>query len=100
MQNNLKPARKNRDWQKRRPVNEAPAAGPYWIVLNLSQHRTPIGRPKFPFRHASEEAAMTEARRLAALPNRVGWRFGVFAFCGSAKVESGSIPAEVEQEAA
>lgn len=74
--------------QMQRP-NQGPAEGPYWIVMNLSQHKSLHYRPPaFPFRHPTEEAAVAEAHRLSQQPDHAGWRFGVFAFTGiSVKVE-------------
>lgn len=75
--------------QMQRP-NQGPADGPYWVVMNLSQHKALYYRPpSFHFRHPTEEAAIKEAERLAALPQHAGWRFGVLAFTGiSVKVEA------------
>lgn len=74
--------------QMARP-NQGPVEGPYWIVMNLSQHKVLSYRaPGFPYRHPTEESAIAEANRLAAQPDHVGWRFGVFAYAGiSVKVE-------------
>lgn len=63
--------------------NQGPSDGPYWIVLNLSQHKDlNFKPPSFPFRHATLEAATKEAARLASTPHMIGWRFGVFRFTG------------------
>ena len=85
--------------QMMRP-GQGPVDGPYWIVMNLSRHKNlHYMPPSFPFRHATEEAAKAEAERLAAEPDKAGWRFGVFAYTGiSAKVEVPPAPIEAEAE--
>lgn len=86
--------------QLRRP-NQGPAEGPYWIVLNLSAHKDlRLRPPSFHFRHPTIESARTEAARLAAEPNLIGRRFGIFTFTGeTAKVELPAAYAKVEETA-
>ena len=85
--------------QMQRP-NQGPAEGPYWIVLNLSQHKNLNSQPPhFPFRHATLESAMKEAGRLSTQPHMVGWRFGVFRYTG-ASVKSENADSEEREIAA
>lgn len=74
--------------QLKRP-GQGPVEGPYWIVLNMSQHKIEnFYSPSFPFRHPTKQSAIAEAGRLASMPDKAGWRFGVFEFTGDmAKVE-------------
>ena len=79
--------------QMQRP-GQAPADGPYWIVMNLSVHKElKYSPPRALFRHPTEAGANRECDRLAALPHNVGKRFGVFGSTGhSAKIEVDSVP--------
>lgn len=85
--------------QASRP-GQGPAVGPYWIVMNLSRHKNlSFQPPGFPFRHPTLASAIIESKRLAALPNHRGWRFGIFEFTGvTSKVEAATAPPEFIRE--
>lgn len=91
---------KSDDWIKRQDARTAARPGQadfdakHWIVVNCSRHHDlpKQRRTAHYFRHPSEDAALTEANRLAiAMP---GKRFSVYASGLSIKVEPESPASE------